>query len=803
VERGLRNMGKGSRKVVWLIDSLKLGGAERLTVDLARGADPGRAKVSVVTIHEVEQGTRALEDELRAHGVEVVGLRARNLRDAEGYERLVKTLERLRPDVIHAHLRYATIWGGAAAKRMGIPAVATLHTLPPPRTTMREFTLGPIELWSLNHRFTKVIAVSEAQAHRWRAAGVRPHLLRVIPNGVPPLRASAEERAEARAELGIAADEFLFLTVAVVRRLKGWEFLLRAAPRIVAEYPQTKFAWVGDGPDGERFRQAVGASPYRGHFLLPGMQADVSRWLRAADAFLFPSLEEALPTAVIEAMAAGLPIISTELPAVREVVGPQIECVTPGDSVALGARAVLFPDNDKLCREIGERGWRRYLERFSAEAWRERLYSLYDEVGSPAGASAGAATVKANAPSVRMVEFFSRGGLFHYSLQLARAIANEGCDVRLLTGRAPEIAEPDETNRVTVEAVLPTWDPKKTRARWASRPVRYAHGAAYLRAWIKLLREARRRPTDVLLFSDLEHRCDAWFIRLLKRRGQRLAVVWHNVEAFDRTSSDTSRVLREESWRTQMSREFDWVFVHGRELAGRLKAKAGIEPYTIPHGNQGLMADEAGPDPDLRKKLQIPTGSAVALLFGTLTKYKGIDVLLQALALVPKAVRPVAVIAGFATDDVHPERLRAFARELRVEDSVRWDVRYVPVEEVAWYFRLADFVVLPYRAASQSGVAHLALTFGKPLIVTRTGALPEIVEDGRNGWVVPPEDAAALAAALTEMSISTSRDEMGPHAQEVARSLDWSGIARRIVAVFKDGPRRPECAASADTSVAA
>lgn len=402
-----------------------------------------------------------------------------------------------------------------------------------------------------------------------------------------------------------------------------------------------------------------------------------------------------------------------------------------------------------------------------------------------------------------MVEFFARGGLLHYSWQLAQALARQAApqEVMLLTGRHPEAglgvapagggAAAGARPRLLTE--LWTWDPQRRPRGVPRRVLRAWRGIRYGAAWWQVLRVARREQPAVVLLGDLEHAGDAWFVRRLQRLGERqrppwrVADIWHNVEAFERNRP--GGLVRNPAWRRLLARQLDIVFVHGQRLAAELEQRTGARARVIAHGNQNWIAAQAGPDPGLDRKLALPPSRPVALLFGTLSAYKGVEGLLEALAEVAPERRPLVWVAGMPTAGVHPEQWRRRAAQLGIEAWWRWELRYVPTAEIAWYFRRADFIVLPYRAASQSGVAHLALTFGRPLIVTDTGSLAEVI-DG-NGLIVPAGDTKALARALERLAGDRRlRAGMGQRSLELAHTRhDWDQIAGDVLAAWAPGAR--------------
>src|SRR5204863_5510450 len=119
-------------------------------------------------------------------------------------------------------------------------------------------------------------------------------------------------------------------------------------------------------------------------------------------------------------------------------------------------------------------------------------------------------------------------------------------------------------------------------------------------------------------------------------------------------------------------------------------------------------------------------------------------------------------------------------RSARDDTRIRFEFRYIPDAEIATYFAAADVVLAPYRIEAQSGVALTAFHFARPVIATRVGGLPEIV-DGQNGILIPPEDPAALPKAVDEVFTVRDRAAMERAAEATARRSSWPEYAK----VFK------------------
>ncbi|HXV12964.1 MAG TPA: glycosyltransferase [Candidatus Krumholzibacteria bacterium] len=170
----------------------------------------------------------------------------------------------------------------------------------------------------------------------------------------------------------------------------------------------------------------------------------------------------------------------------------------------------------------------------------------------------------------------------------------------------------------------------------------------------------------------------------------------------------------------------------------------------------------------------------VILFFGLVRAYKGLDTLLDAFAACGERLHATLLVVGEFYEDRgrYDERIRA----LGIEPRVRVIDEYVPDDAVASYFRAADVVVLPYVSATQSAVVQTAFSLDRPVIVTRVGGLPDIVEDGVTGYVVPPRSPEDLARAITRFFEEDAGDSMVREIRARAGRFSW---ARCVDAVLE------------------
>jgi glycosyltransferase involved in cell wall biosynthesis len=230
----------------------------------------------------------------------------------------------------------------------------------------------------------------------------------------------------------------------------------------------------------------------------------------------------------------------------------------------------------------------------------------------------------------------------------------------------------------------------------------------------------------------------------------------------------------------------DAVVAHSEHGARRLREQVGLDPSrvrVIHHGAFDYLTRLPAEKP-LPSELEGAEGSVI-LFFGLLRPYKGIDTLLEAFRRVEGAE---LWIAGNPRMDIEP--LRTLAAE--APGRVRFLPRFVEDAEIPAIMRRADIVVLPYRDAEHSGVLYAALAFGKPLVLSAVGGFPEVAAQGA-ARLVPPEDPAALAAALSELvQDEGARTELGELATRASTgSYSWDQAASQTLTLYRELLDRP------------
>lgn len=366
-------------RVLYLIDSLGPGGAEHLLA--ASLPFLRRAGVAPTVIALQEQQGNPVARRIEAQGIPVTELGIRRLRQRGAFGRVRRAIAAAAPQVVHTQLEFAAVLGIPAARRLGLPAVATLHTLDEPPPHSRLALHFRLMAWALR-RARRVIAVSEiTRSHYLKRAHLRPERVVTIYNGIDPtaFQAGPEARAAVRAEFGLDLEAPVLVTVAVQREPKGIQYMLAALPQVAAAFPAVRYLLVGDGPHRPALEEQAARLGLSDRVVFAGARDDVARLLAAADLFVLPSLTEALPTVLAEAMAAGLPIVATTVGGIPEMVrhGEAALLVPPQDPAALATAVSRLLDNPRQAAAMGRSGRRLAASRFDIRTQARALADDY------------------------------------------------------------------------------------------------------------------------------------------------------------------------------------------------------------------------------------------------------------------------------------------------------------------------------------------------------------------------------------------------------------------------------------------
>ena len=366
------------KTVLYYTDSSIFGGVERAVLRHIEGLD--RNAWRPILVHHPEAGIAVLLQEATRLDVELVEfprlpLGLTGARQVPAFKAMLHTK---RPAVFHAHLSspLACKWGLAAALFEQVPAVvATLHL-------WVEMSYTPASRWQqsmIGAKLGKYIAVSRHIAQKLEQVfNIPGSKLEVIHSSVGNPCFEDPINFNPPAEIALNRSRPVILTVARLDQQKGLPVLLAAA----AQVPDAVFVLVGEGPERsalERQRHELGLED---RVILAGFRQDIPAWLRHCDLFVLPSLYEGVPLSLLEAMAAGKPVIASAIPGIDEAVTHTETgwLVPPGDAESLAKAIRLLLVDRKLSERLAFAGQARVHTEFSDQVMNQHLNQVYTEL---------------------------------------------------------------------------------------------------------------------------------------------------------------------------------------------------------------------------------------------------------------------------------------------------------------------------------------------------------------------------------------------------------------------------------------
>ena len=357
--------------IVHVLSSFGVGGQERVALDLAIGQRARGHRVGVISLAPPPDG--AMVDEFREHGIAIDRVVKRGGLDASLVPRLTRALRRHRADVVHTHNPLPLIYGAPAARLAGAAAIHTKHGMNPGSRAHRLLRRAAARL---THAFVAVSDTTTAQAKAQHDVSLGK--LHTIANGIrlERFQPDRDAREAVRAELGLG-DAWVVGTVWRLDPFKNQALLVRAmAPLLSA---QVRLVIVGDGPARGDVEAAVASVPEPRWVVMTGARKDVPRLMPAFDVFALSSQSEGLPLVVPEAMAAGLPIVTTAVGGLPTVVDDgETGLLVPVEEAALGAALARLASDRELARAMGTRARKVALERYSADRMVDAYLALYE-----------------------------------------------------------------------------------------------------------------------------------------------------------------------------------------------------------------------------------------------------------------------------------------------------------------------------------------------------------------------------------------------------------------------------------------
>ncbi len=737
-------------RVLHVTPSLVPYGAERVTASLAHGMDRERFETTVVSLFGAQE--ESLGPVLEQDGIRVMYLNKRPGIDLRMLGRFTRVIDEIRPHVVHTSnyvLRYTLL----PSLRHGVPVL--VHTLQ--NVAEREVDLAGrmLQRWAFRSRVHPVsIAEEVSESFERTYALPRPTL---IPNAIEVDRYTQAKatRAAWRRKEGLGPDDLLFVCVARLDRQKNHGALLDAFAAGPARHPASKLLLAGDGPMRNELEQRAKHLKIGDRVLFLGRREDISTVLGAADVFTLASLWEGNPLSVMEAMAAGLPVVATAVGGVPELMEHGCHGFLPraGDVPALASGLLALAQDPAMRRSMGDAAGKRARERFDRHPMIRAYEDLYERLLAPAGISQSIGNRRA---SVRPApeQFSNRGNTrgarssgMNIAFVLTRADALGGATVHVrdlacgleslghhvvvLVGGRGEVLEDFEQHGVEYRIL-----------RWLGRPIHPVKDA---------LAVAELRRVLVELNPDLvcTHTAKAGLVGRLAAALAGIPALYtpHGWSIGDRVSTANAWMFRAaERAVAPLSKSIINVCEAERSLARHHRITRDSRLAVIHNGVRDI---------DAALQADSTLSPARVLMVARFDPPKDHATLLTAAA----ALEDIPWTLELLGSGPGRTQARALAGQLGLTSRILFTNSGTDVAR-----RLADAQLFVLASRSEGFPLSIleAMRAGLPVIASDVGGVREAVVDGETGFIVKPGDSAALSEALRLLiSDSTLRLKFG------------------------------------------
>lgn len=371
-------------RICYLIYAFYRSGAETLVYSLATRL-ARRHDVIVGSLYEAgnQEKAKLIREELRRGGVRTFQIgKISGQRRIQALYRLTCILRTERPDILHAHTLLPNVYGRIAGALAGVPVrIVTLHSGGDDLRRQRNYCMERLSL----PLATQYVAVSSIPAGYFKERFGRKHPLIIIPNGVDVDRFCNMrfDRDVKRLSLELSASNKVLINVARIDGAKGQEYLIEAVRMLKPSYPDLKVLIVGDTLGNpaltDRLERMIQLYDLRNNVRILGSRSDIPELLAISDLFVFPSLFEAQSIALLEAMASGLPVVASKIPAVEEMIadGKEGRLFPIGDASALASAICELLTNQAFARQLADKAREKVREHYTIEATVKSYENLY------------------------------------------------------------------------------------------------------------------------------------------------------------------------------------------------------------------------------------------------------------------------------------------------------------------------------------------------------------------------------------------------------------------------------------------
>jgi len=372
---------KSAIKVIFVITGSGVGGAEKMLYHTIKGLNPKRYTAKLCSLKK--KGVFA--SRLEADGLEVYSLNMSDEATLAGWFDSLRALVQLviyflreRPAVVHSFLFRANIIARIAGYLTGVPVIISSVRVMGGEKQYHHF-IERLTAFMVDH----YVAVSDqVKGHIIRRSHISDQKISIIYNGVSVKNTDAFDKTEFLSRAGLKSDARIVMTAGRLHRQKGYDHLIHAMPIVQAAFPGVKLLIPGEGEEENNLKKLADSLELTEQVIFMGLRSDVDRLLQCSEVFVLPSRWEGFPNVILEAMAAGKPVVATAVGGIPELVvqGVTGVLVPPQDTPALADAIKGLLSDEKRALAMGAAGRQRVQQCFSMDAMISKTEALYQEL---------------------------------------------------------------------------------------------------------------------------------------------------------------------------------------------------------------------------------------------------------------------------------------------------------------------------------------------------------------------------------------------------------------------------------------
>jgi len=370
-------------KILHVIGALGIGGCEKQLLQLCKRLDTARFELSLIWYSYMpgfKDSAYAMEDAFKQAGVQTIHFDKFSMPLWKFIMQLRNAIKHIGPDIVHTWMYSANFWGRWVALSCDVPCMIASY-----RVEVKDgIENNPITRWSEKFLTKRTLRLANSRAVAKsldKFYGIPESDIRIVYNAISNELCSAKNaRSDIRQELGLSDQQKIVLMVASQKKQKNYPLFIRTAQHICHKRSDITFVGVGRGDRMEELNILIDQNKLKGKVLFVGQRNDVERWLAAADIFCLTSDFEGFANAILEAMMAGLPVVSTNFSGIEEIINnSSTGIVVPlNDDITMAAEIMRVIDNPALAQQLGTAAKSFITKHFTWDKLISTMESIYD-----------------------------------------------------------------------------------------------------------------------------------------------------------------------------------------------------------------------------------------------------------------------------------------------------------------------------------------------------------------------------------------------------------------------------------------